>query len=278
MNKIALVTDSTAYLSEEEKKKHGVTVIPLTVNFEDGFVYDEIVNSDAFFERINKAEKLPFTSQPAAGQFVEAYRALVGEGREVLSIHVSSGLSGTYENAVRAAATVDPKKITVVDSLTTSAPLAFLVLAAARWAGEGLEREMIAARLEQARAELRSFLIPDTLEYIRKGGRIGGAQALLGSLLQIKPILFFDEGKVEVFAKIRTRRKAIRRMIAEIPLQSGYLQVAVVHCAAPEDAAAVREMIRKEAPHLPVEIRELGPVLSIHGGPGLIGLGFWAHD
>ena len=140
MSKIALVTDSTAYLTAEEVARYGVTVIPLTVNFEDGFIYDEIVDTKEFFARIDRAGKLPFTSQPAGGQFTEVYRRLLDQGKEVISIHVSSKLSGTFESAQAAADGVDSGKITVIDSLSSSAPLAFLVLAAARWAEEGLNR------------------------------------------------------------------------------------------------------------------------------------------
>lgn len=278
MDRIALVTDSTAYLSKEETAEHGITVIPLTVNFEDGFIYDGIVDTEEFFARVDRSEKLPFTSQPAIGQFVEVYRSLVEAGKEVVSIHISSRLSGTFESARGAAAMVDPGKITVVDSTTTSAPMALLVLAASRWAREGLGRSEIAAKLEKAKPEVRTFFIPDTLEYLKKGGRIGGAQALLGSLLQIKPILYFAEGKIEVFKKVRTRRRAINRMLQEIPLESKYLKVAVVHCAALEDAFGIKEMILEMAPHARVEIREFGPVLSTHGGPGLVGMGVWAYN
>ncbi|HOB29644.1 MAG: DegV family protein [Dethiobacteria bacterium] len=278
MDKIALVTDSTAYLSEEEIAQHAITVIPLTVNFADGFIYDGLVDTNEFFARVDRSNKLPFTSQPAVGQFVEIYRALIEAGKEVISIHLSSELSGTFESARGAASMVDPNKITVIDSTTTSAPMAFLVLAASQWAREGFSRSEIAVKLEKAIPELRSFFIPDTLEYLKKGGRIGGAQALLGSMLQIKPILYFFEGKVEVFEKVRTRRKAINRMLQELPLESKHLKVAVVHCAALEDAVGIKELIIGMAPHAQVEIREFGPVLSTHGGPGLVGMGVWAHD
>lgn len=278
MSKIALVTDSTAYLTGEEIARCGVTVIPLTVNFEEGFIYDEIVDTEEFFARVDRAGKLPFTSQPSGGQFTEIYRLLLEQGKEVISIHVSSRLSGTFENAVAAASGVDSGKITVIDSLTTSAPLAFLVLAAAQWAEEGLNRAEISARLERAVGELGSYFIPQTLEYMKKGGRIGGAQALLGSLLQIRPILHFRKGEVAVLDKVRTQRKAVRRMLQELPRESKKLKAAVIHCAAPEDAAAIKELIMKAAPHAKVEIREIGPVLSIHGGPGLVGMGYWAHD
>lgn len=278
MSRIALVTDSTAYLTEEEVARYGVAVIPLTVNFEEGFIDDGIVDAGEFFARVDRSGRLPFTSQPARGQFTQIYRPLVEQGREVISIHVSSGLSGTFENAVAAASEVDAAKITVIDSLTTSAPLAFLVLAAARWAEAGLNRAEISTRLKRAAGELGSYFIPQTLEYLKKGGRIGGAQALFGSLLQIKPILYFREGKVAVLDKVRTRRKAIQRMLQELPLGSKNLKAAVIHCAAPKDAAAIKELIMEKAPHAAVEIREIGPVLSIHGGPGLVGMGYWAHD
>lgn len=278
MEKIALVTDSTAYLSEEEISRYAITVVPLTVNFPDGFIYDGIVDAGEFFARVEKAGKIPFTSQPPAGAFVEAYKALIAVGKEIVSIHISSRLSGTFESARGAASLVDPGKITVIDSTVTSAPLAYLVLAAAQWAEEGCSRAEISSRLEQATRELGAFFIPDTLEYLKKGGRIGGARALLGSLLQIKPILYLAGGRIEIFDKVRTRRKAIQRMLQQLPREKKQLNVAVVHCAAPEDAAAVKDMIPEIAPHAQVEIRELGPVLSTHCGPGLIGMGFWARD
>lgn len=278
MKKIAVVTDSTCYLTEEEIARHDVTVIPLTVNFEDGFIYDGIVDTGEFFARVDSSDKLPFTSQPAVGAFVEAYQRLIAEGKEIISIHVSSKLSGTYDSAGGAATMVDAGKITLIDSLTTSAAQAFLVLAASRWAEEGLERAWIGARLERAVKEIGSYFIPQTLEYLKRGGRIGGAQALLGSLLQIKPILYFHEGKIEVLDKVRTSRKAIRRMLEELPLESKHLQTAVVHCEAPGKALAIKNMIQEMAPHAGVVVREFGPVLSMHGGPGLVGMGFWAYD
>ncbi len=278
MPEIALVTDSTAYLSEEEINRYGITVVPLTVNFHDGFIYDGIVDTGEFFARVDRSEKLPFTSQPAVGAFVEVFERLIGAGKEVISILLSSELSGTFESARGAASMVDPDKITIIDTRTTSAALAFLVLAAAQWAEEGLDRAGISDRVRQATTEIGSFFIPDTLEYLKKGGRIGGAQALLGSLLQIKPVLYFFEGKIEILDKVRTRRKAIQRMLSELPRERKHLKVAVVHCAALDDAVEVKNMILEMTPHARVEIREFGPVLSTHGGPGLVGIGYWAYE
>lgn len=278
MREVALVTDSTSYLLEEEITRYAINVIPLTVNFSDGFIYDGIVKTEEFFARIDRSAGLPFTSQPAAGVFVEAYERLVAEGKDVLSIHLSSELSGTFESACKAASMVGPDRITVLDSRTTSVPLAFLVLGAARWAEEGLSRAEIGARFEQETKRVGGFFVPETLEYLKKGGRIGGAQALLGSLLQIKPILHFLEGKVEILDKVRTKKKAIQRMLQELPRESRHLDAAAIHCAAPDDAVAIRDLILEAAPHASVIIRELGPVLSTHGGPGLVGMGYWARD
>lgn len=278
MNEIALVTDSTAYLLPEEIARYGITVIPLTVNFDDGSIVDELVDAKEFFDRIDRSKKIPFTSQPAQSAFVEVYRKLIAEGKEIVSIHVSSRLSGTFNSATGAAAMVDSGKITLIDSESATAPLAFLVLQGARWAKEGIDRATIATRLKQGVKELGSFFIPDTFEYMKKGGRIGGAQALLGSLLQIKPVLHFSGGVVEVFEKVRTKRRAVNRMLAELPRGKKHLWVAVVHCAAPEEAARIQELVKAAAPQARVEIREIGPVINIHGGPGLVGMGFWAHD
>ncbi|HOL16952.1 MAG TPA: DegV family protein, partial [Bacillota bacterium] len=190
MPDIALVTDSTAYLTAEEVEQNHITVIPLTVNFDDGYIDDGLVEAEDFFARVHRSQKMPFTSQPAVGQFAEAYQALLDQGKEIISIHISGKLSGTIESAGGAARMLDESRISLVDSEQTSAPLAYLVLAAAQWAAAGLSRQEIVARLEEEKTKIRTFFVPDTLEYLKKGGRIGGAAALLGTLLQIKPVLY----------------------------------------------------------------------------------------
>ena len=277
MSKIAIVTDSTAYLTKEETERHNITVLPLTVNFSDGFIYDGLVDTKEFFARVDKEDKLPFTSQPSTGLFTETFEKLVAEDKEVVCVHVSAEISGTCDSARQAAQMVNPEKITVIDSKTTSASLAFMVLAAAQWAEKGISREEISARLTQAAEEIRTFFIVDTLEYLSKGGRIGGAQALLGSVLQIKPILYFLDGKAEVFDKVRTRKKAILKMLEQLPREEKPLQAAVLHCEVAGEAEEVKEKILEMAPQAQVTIRELGPVLSTHSGPRALGLCYWVN-
>ena len=279
MGEIAVVTDSTAYLLEEEISRYHVTVVPLTVNFSDGFIYDGLVDTSEFFARVDKEAELPFTSQPAVGTFAEAYEKLIAAGKQIISVHLSARLSGTCESARQAAQMVDPDKITIIDSKTTSTALAFMVLAAAYWAEKGISRSAIAARLEKAADEVGSFFIVDNLEYLKKGGRIGPAQAFLGSMLQIKPILQFLDGIIHVFDKVRTKKKAISKMLELLPQDnSKLLKVAAIHCAAPADARKLKEMALEIAPRAAVVVREFGPVLSTHGGPGTLGIGFWAVD
>ncbi|NLC11563.1 MAG: DegV family protein [Firmicutes bacterium] len=279
MNRLAIVTDSTAYIPEDEVKQHGIAVVPLTVNFEDGYIIDGIMGSEQFFARVDKATKIPFTSQPAVGQFAEVYKKLLAEGKEIISIHISGRISGTVESAAGAAKMLEASNnISIVDSGLTSAGLAFLVRAAVTWAEEGLSREGIVSRLEAEKKKIRILFVPDTLEYLRKGGRIGGARALLGTLLQIKPVLHFHNGIVDVFDKVRTKKKAVQRILKEIPRDSKRLRLVVLHALAPQEAEEIREMVLKEVPHAEVTIDELGPVISIHAGPRVVGLTIWPLD
>ncbi len=275
MPDIALVTDSTAYLAAEEIEQNHITVVPLTVNFDDGYIYDGLVDAEEFFDRVHRSAKTPFTSQPAVGQFAEVYQTLLDQGKEIISIHISGKLSGTIESAAGAARMLDESRISLVDSEQTSAPLAHLVLAAAQWAAAGLSRQEIVTRLEQEKTKIRSFFVPDTLEYLKKGGRIGGAAALLGTLLQIKPVLHLHQGRIEVFEKVRTRNKAIERILQELPAGPAEAKICVIHTLAKEEAEKVKEKILQQLPLAKVEVRELGPVISVHTGPRVIGISYW---
>jgi len=275
---IAIVTDSTAYLPENDLELYGIYVIPLTVNFEDGSMEDGLVDSKEFFKRIDASSKIPFTSQPSVGQFKECYEKLLAEGKEIISLHISAELSGTVQSARTAAEMLDEKKISIVDSEHFSEPLAFLVRAAAEWVHQGVSRDEIVERLEREKRKIQVFFTPDTLEYLRKGGRIGGAQALLGTLLQIKPVLMIKDGYVQVLDKVRTRKKAINRMLQELP-QDKKFKLAVVHALAEDEAVLLKEKIANEYPQVEeLTLTQLGPVLCIHGGPRLIGIAVWPLD
>ncbi len=274
---IALVTDSTAYLTEEEKQEYGVEVVPLTINFEDGTMVDGIVDSREFFKRVDSCSKIPFTSQPSAGEFKECYEKLIAEGKEIISIHISGKLSGTVESARTAAGMVDESKISVVDSFLLAGGLSYLVQAAVKWVQEGQGREEIVKRLEEEKRKIKIIFTPATLEYLKKGGRIGGAQALLGTILQIKPVLIIEEGYVDILDKVRTRKKAVNRLLQEIPRDSKELYITASYVQVEEEAYQLKELVEQEVPHAEIEVKELGPVISIHGGPQLVGLIIWPH-
>jgi len=275
MSAIALVTDSTAYLTAEEVNQNSITVVPLTVNFDDGYIYDGLVEGEEFFARVERSKRMPFTSQPAVGQFVEVYQQLLDQGKEIISIHISGQLSGTIESARGAARMLNENNISLVDSGQTATPLAYLVLAASQWIASGLDRQEIVSRLETEKSRMKTFLVPDTLEYLKKGGRIGGAAALLGTLLQIKPVLHLHQGRVEVLDKVRTRNKAIARIMQELPKGPIQVKASVVHALASEEAEKVKELILQQLPLAQVEVRELGPVVSIHTGPHFLGVFYW---
>ena len=235
MTQIKIITDSTAFLDKEVLEKYDIEVVTLYVNFADETIVDGTIDSATFFHKLRNSSEIPSTSQPSPGDFVQVFERLIKEGKEIISILISSGISGTVESAKTAAKMVDPSRISVVDSLSTSGCLAFLVSAAAQAAQEGKNREEIVALLEDLKSRQQILFVPESLQYLKKGGRIGGAQALLGTLLQIKPVLFFSEGKIEVYDKVRTMKKALERLVNELPTTIAGLQLALLTAEAEEN-------------------------------------------
>jgi len=274
---VRIVTDSTAYIPKEVLEGHKIEIVPLYVNFPDEVIVDGSIPNAVFFEKVEKASKLPFTSQPSPGDFVKVYEAILNDGDDIVSIHISSGLSGTVESAAQAKKMLAVENISIIDSLITTTGLAILVLAAAKAAREGKSREEIVLMLEDMKAKLRTFFVPDTLEYLKKGGRIGGAQALLGTILQIKPVLTVrnEDGKIDSFTKVRTMKKALERIVDELPKQASDVQyVAVLHAEAPETAVTLKSLLQGRLPDLEIETYELSPVIGTHTGPGVVGYSF----
>jgi fatty acid kinase fatty acid binding subunit len=281
MSDPAIVTDSTAYLPAELVERHGVHIVPLYVVFDgDRPVPEvEITSYDDFFEELRSAERLPTTSQPSVGDFTSAYEPLLGEGREVVSIHISGGLSGTPEAARQAKEALERdgkggERITVVDSLTTAGGLGFMVLAAAKAARDGADAKGIAAHITEARAEFKLWFAIDTLEFLRRGGRIGAASAWIGSTLKVKPILTV-EGEMTPVERVRTSTRAFERMVdyARQRKDSGAEAWSAQHINAPDQCAALVERCSEVFGHGPTIVSELGPVLAVHTGPGLLGIG-----
>ncbi len=274
MSRVRIVTDSTAYLPKENLDELLIEVVPLYVNFPDEMLVDGKIENKVFFEKMKKSAKLPFTSQPSPGDFIQVYESIINKGDEIISIHISSGISGTVGSAATAAEMLGTDRVSVVDSLSTSGGLAMMAIEAAKAAKEGKTREEIKAMLERLKKNIWILFVPDTLEYLKKGGRIGGAQALLGTILQIKPILALKDGKIEVFEKVRTMKKALERIVNELPEKAENAKIAILQAEAEETAAVLQGLIHERLPDIAPIIFELSPVIGTHAGPGTVGLVF----
>ena len=269
---VRIVTDSTADLTTEQQQAAGITVVPLNVHFGDQVFRDHMdLTADEFFRRLKASAQLPRTSQPSVGVFEEAYRTLRENGDEVVSVHLSSKVSGTYNSALMAAKAVDEQAIEVVDSLSTSMALGFMALEGARLARAGRDRATIAARLRALVPKARVICVVDTLTYLERGGRIGKARALLGSLLNVKPILQLKDGEVVPIGRARGRPQALNKLVELLERDGQVSQLAIMHGAAQADAEQLRERVAASYPGLDILLTEIGAVLGTHTGPGVIG-------
>ena len=281
MSPVAVVTDSTSYLPPELIDRHRIEVVPLYVVFGgDRTVPEtEITDYPAFFEELRTAEKLPTTSQPSVGDFTSAFEPLLAGGGEVVSVHISGGLSGTPEAARQAkeALTRDGKggeRIEVVDSTTAAGGLGFMVLAAAKAAADGGSAKEVADHVAEARKRLKLWFAIDTLEFLKRGGRIGAASAWIGSTLRVKPILTVENEMTPV-ERVRTSSRMFERLVeyARSCADSGDNAWSAQHINAPEQCAALVERCQEVYGTPPTIVSEIGPVLSAHTGPGLLGTG-----
>jgi DegV family protein with EDD domain len=281
MSEVAVVTDSTSYLPDGAAEQNDLIVVPLYVVFGgDRTVPEtEITDYDAFFDELRSAETLPTTSQPSVGDFRAAYEPLLAEGREIVSVHISGGLSGTPESARQAKEALERdglggERIEVIDSTTAAGGLGFMALAAAKAARDGLGAAEIVDRLTEARSQLKMWFAVDTLEFLRRGGRIGAASAWIGSTLKVKPILTVENEMTPV-ERVRTSRRAFERMVdySRQRRDSGADAWCVQHINAPDQAAELVERCRELFGHEPTIVSQIGPVLAVHTGPGLLGVG-----
>ncbi len=271
---VKVVTDSTADLSEEEARRLGITVIPLTVLMGDETFRDGIdILPQEFYRRLPGLEKLPSTSQPSPGLFMKAYEDLTADGSLVISIHISSKLSGTCENAMVAARNFAPGQVRVIDSKQVSAAMAFAVRTAVEMAQAGYDIDRIEAEVRSVIERVQIFAALDTLEYLKKGGRVGGMKAFMGSLLSIKPIIQVKEGEVQPLEQIRTRNKSLQRL-AEIVKKEGKLErLAILHGDDAEGATELANLLSSSFPLKDMYISFIGPVVGAHTGPRTLGVG-----
>jgi len=280
--RIGVVTDSTAYLPPEVICQYGIRVVPLVVRFgEDTFAEGLEIDNRTFYSRFRQEKTLPKTSQPAVGDFVKAYQELMQEKEGIISIHISGGISGTVEAAHAAAAMLPGARIEIVDSQISCLALGFMAWEAAVMSSRGCSMEEILERVKWIRSVIRSYFMVDDLEYLKIGGRISSTSAIIGSLLQVKPILHFVEGKIEVYEKTRTKKKAVSRMLELLaPHLSGAkkMRVAVIHADAPAEGEEMKQAIEKMDPRAEVHLSEFGPVIGTYLGPGALGLTFYPYD
>ncbi len=279
MPKVKIVTDTTSSLTKEVAGAHGIVLMPQIIIFgEESYRDDTEMDTRMFLERLRSSPTLPKTAAPPPALFVPVFKQLVAEGATVICLHPSVELSGTVRSATVASYDFSQADIRVVDTRTIAGPLATMALLAARWAEEGVDADTILARVHDLMARQRVYFVVDTLEYLRKGGRIGGAQALLGSVLQIKPILTLSDGRVEPFEQQRTKRRALarlRELVLEACPRSEEAHLCVMHADAEQEAKGLAEDFAAKLGLTEVPIYELPPAIVVHAGPGVLAVSFF---
>lgn len=279
---IRVVTDSGAHLPPAFFEELGITVVPLVVNMGGRTYYEgEDLDLEAFYDYLRASPTLPTTSQPPVGRFYEVYRRLSEEGATIISLHLSSALSGTYAAAVAAREMLPEADIHVVDTRLISVPQGILVLEAARMARAGATAKEIVERMEFMRAHTVFYFVLDTLEYLAKGGRVSHIQALMGNVLQLKPILKLHEGRIEAHERVRTTQRArarLQELIREYARGRKDLRIGVMHTRLPEVAEAVARALREELRPAEIFVAEAGPAVATHAGPGGLGLACYGEE
>jgi len=277
---IQVITDSTAYLPENLISKYAIQVIPLSVHFGETIFSENAISHHDFYQRMKTDPAWPTSSQPPVERFVHAFESCVQKGQAVLGVFISSDMSGTYQSAMLARRIVHEKYpqalIKLVDSRTNCMQMGFAALEAARGIVDGLDLEAVYHQTTGFIRKSRFIFAPKTLDYLKKGGRIGAASAFLGSMLRIVPLLTVENGKTAVLSKVRTQKKALQTM-SQLMLEDfsmhGMGKVAVHHIndapAGRELAATLEKELQQEIPVVPI-----GPVIGLHVGPGTVGIAY----
>jgi DegV family protein with EDD domain len=276
---VAIVTDSTADLLPALAAARSIAVVPLTLHFDGQSLLDGVdITPSEFYRKLPNATTHPTTSQPSPGQFADTYAALLADHDSIVSIHISQKLSGTFESAQQAAELTDPKRVHVIDSQVVSMSLGLVTLAASKLAEQGADAISIVDKVDAMRPEVQTYFSVATLEFLRRGGRIGRASALLGSVLQVKPVLCIRDGLVTPLERVRTFERALNRVVELVrAVDRGHGVCACVgHAGAEADAERVARELEPIAETL--MIQPLGPVVGAHAGPGVVGVGCYPAD
>jgi len=282
--KITVVTDSTAYIPEEALGDLSIPVIPLWLIWGDDRFRDGVdIDPPTFYRRLRGNKTFPTTSQPSAGEFIEFFRRVAAENDTdtIVGVHISSGISGTVASAEVAKAQLPELNITIIDSLGASMSLGFIALAAARAAAAGQSLDEVVAAAKEVQDRVHIFFAVDTLEYLHRGGRIGGAKRLLGTMLNIKPLLHLCDGRVEPLAQARTKRKVVARMLEVAEERLGgkrMAEAAVLNVDCPREGEAVIEQVKERFGISAVYPTMVSPAIGTHVGPGTVGIAFYAES
>ena len=273
MPRIGVVTDSTADFPGDARERLGIEMVPLAVLWDGDSFRDKIdLSITDFYDQMRKRSTNPTTSAPPAGLFEETYTHLLGQVDHVISVHLAGKLSATYDVARGAAERVGGGRVTVIDSGQTTLCLGWLAMRAVELGAEGAEPAVIAEELRSWVPRLRLLAVLDTLEYVQRGGRIGRAQAFLGSLLNFKPILSVREGEVFPIERPRSRSTAMRRVVDVMASQGKIVKLGALHGDAPEVMDDLVRLTSERLPGIPIDRGDIGIVLGTHAGPGVFGL------
>lgn len=275
--KVKVITDSTADIPEELRRELGIEMVPLKVHLAGETYLDGVtLTPSEFYEKLAEVDELSTTSQPTPNEFVEMYRKVTGEQKyDIISIHLSSAMSGTYQSAVLAQSMLEEElRIEVIDSKKASYAHGMIVVAVAEAARAGKKLEQCREIAERYIKELKVYFMVDTLKYLEKGGRIGKASALVGSLLNIKPILKLDEdGEVAADEKVRGKKRALTRIYEKLKQEAAGepVDIGLLHANREEEIRVIEETLREHLDIAQLRVAELGPVIGTHAGPGTIG-------
>jgi DegV family protein with EDD domain len=274
-----IVADTVCGLSLRAARNLGIPMISQVINFgEESFREGVDMDHAAFMARLRTGRELPKTAAPYPGDFIEAFEALVKQGESIVCIHPSADVSGTVRSALTAKESFPDADIRVIDARTIAGPLASIVLEADRVAKRGVSADEVEATVHEMMPRARIYFLVDTLDYLRRGGRIGGAAALVGSILQIKPILTFADGQVQPFEKERTKKRALVRLqeiVAAEAARGADAHLTVMHAAVPDEAAALAAEFRAVFGLQEVLTMALVPAIVTHAGPGALAVGFF---
>ena len=277
---VRIVTDSAADIPPALAADQQIVVVPLSIRFGDeSYVSGVELSADAFWQKLKTSPDSPATAAPSAGDFQEAYEKLLADGADgIVSIHLSSKLSATYRSAVVAAEEIGGGRVVVIDSLAVSGGQGLLVLHAARRAADGAHASEIASEITEMLPSVRLFGVIDTLEYLRRGGRIGGAQALLGTMLKVKPVVSLDYGIVEPVARVRTHAKALEHTAGLVAADAERITRLVVLNGDAPDPDRFVSMVSASVPVSASDVWTLGPIVGAHSGPGILGVAYLVDD